>query len=347
MEDETSPNRAEYIAGRAVARADRQAIGRLRSFAHQLEAGTRAALGERIAVRAVASGGRRPTGYILRRIGAIAAAAMTIAAGAVGVGAIANQASPGDLLYGVDRAYEAAGHALGARAPHTEERLAEALTLIDKGRSADAVALVDEAVKDYSTQHGLTDLEKAYAEARADRLAVATTTTAAPTPTTAPETPPTASVEDPVTALRLAVEMLLRDVRAADTQPETAAAVTDSALQAAAAASAIEEQVPVMAAGSTTTTTEGSSTTTESNTVTLPVDIAPDTTSTTPGADTTTLTMPDGSTTTAPGDITTTVPGDTTTTTTEGSTTTTTAPSSSSTTTTALGGGGIILPPQP
>ena len=331
-ETEMPDDRAEQIAARALARADHRVAGRLRTLGARLEAGTRAAIAEGIAVRAIAVASQRKPRYVLRRVGAVAAAAVTFAIGAIGVGAIANSASPGDLLYGVDRAYETAGHVLGSKAPHTEERLAEALTLIDKGRSADAVALVDEAVKDYSVRNGLTDLEKTYADARSKSVAVTSTT--APD-MAGPASPPTTVVAapeaaDPVLALRLAVEMLLRNVQVAGTAPSVAAAaVTDSALQAAAAASAVEEQEHVIAAGTTTT-------------VETPT-AAPGDTTTTTSEVTTTLTMPDQTTTTLPGGTTTTAPDET-------STTTTTVPDGTSTTTTSApddGSGGIILPPQP
>lgn len=358
MEDETPNFRAEQIAARALSRAEHQPVGRLRTLAQRLEAGTRAMVAERIAACAVLS--QRPVGYALRRAGAVVAAAVTIAAGTVGVGAIANQASPGDILYGVDRGLETVGSVFGTRSNHAQERLSEALRLIDQGRSTEAVALVDEAVKDYTAQHGLTDLEREYAETRVSQLTTGTTSTTEPGPaTTASQssTPTTAvqTTDDPVTALRLAVEMLLRDVRQTDTPSD---AVAKSALQAAAAATAVEDQGPVIAAASTTTTTEGttveSSTTTAPNTITLPTDTTTTgpldsaTTTTTTGG--TTITLPgDTPTTTAPGETTTTAPGETTTTTVPGETTTTTAPggTTSTTTTTAPGGGGIILPPQP
>jgi len=350
LEDDLAPHRTEQLAHRAVERAEREPVGRLRSFAQRLEAGTRGVVAERIAARAVLS--QRPTRLVLRRAGAIAAAAMTIAAGAVGVGAIANQASPGDLLYGIDRAYETVGSVLGSHPNHAQERLSEALRLLDQGRSTEAVALVDEAVKDYTAQHGLTSLEKEYAAARAQVSVSSTTTTTEPVPTTATTpkatTPTTAiqttTTEDPVTALRLAVEMLLRDVKQTDIPSD---AVAQSALQAAAAATAVEVQGPVIAAGSTTTTegtTAGSSSTTTPNTITLPTDTTePSAGSTTTTSGDTSLTIPTSTTTTTPGDTTsTTEPGATTTTTRPGDTTT-----STTTTTTQPGGGGIILPPLP
>ncbi len=360
LEDETPPTRAGQIASRAMMRAEQKLLGRLRAFAVRIEAGTRAAVAERIAIRAVAGGARRSPRYVLRRVGAVTAAAVTLWVGAVGVGAIANQASPGDLLYGVDRAYEAAGHVLGSNAPHTEERLTEALTLMDQGRGADAVALVDEAVKEYSVQNGLTDLEKAYAAARSTRIPVTSTTAPVVTPTTAsraavPAGPPTTIVAapeetDPIVALRLAAEMLLRNVQAADTDSGVAtAAVTDSALQVAAAAAAVEEPVVVAVAPTTSTTSDlaaATTSTTAPNTITLPVDTpttAVGETTTTSSVATTTLTMPD-ETTTLPGETTTTTAPDGT------STTTTTVPYGTSTTTTTApddGSGGIILPPQP
>ncbi|GBE23459.1 hypothetical protein BMS3Bbin01_02843 [bacterium BMS3Bbin01] len=106
LEDETPPTRAEQITSRAMMRAEQKLVGRLRAFAVRLEAETRAAPAERIAIRVVARGSRRSSRYVLRRVGAIAAAVVTLWVGAVGVGAIANQASPGDLLYGVDHGLE-------------------------------------------------------------------------------------------------------------------------------------------------------------------------------------------------------------------------------------------------
>jgi len=353
MEDETPIARAQQIAARALSRAERQPVGRLRLFAQRLESGTRALVAERIAARAVLS--QRSRGYVLRRIGAVTAAAVTIAAGGFGIGIIANQASPGDLLYGVDRGLESVGSVFGVRSNHTQERLSEALRLIDQGRSTEAVALVDEAVSGYTAQHGLTDLEKEYATLRASQVRETTTTTTTepepatstqPTSATQTTAPQTGTTEDPVSALRLAVEMLLRDVQETDTPSD---AVAQSALQAAAAATAVEDQGPVIAAGSTTTSQEGSTTgptTTAANTITLPTDTAttsPDD-STTTSSDGTTLTLP-GSTTTI-GESSTTIPGGVTT-----STTATTAPggatTSTTTTTTTTPGGGIILPPQP
>jgi hypothetical protein len=349
LEEETPTARAEQIAGRAVFRAEHRVVGRLRSFAHRLEAGTRGIVAERIASRAVAVGSGSGRSYVLRRIGAVAAATLTIAAGAVGVGAIANQASPGDLLYGIDRAYEAAGSVFGSHSDHTQERLSEALQLLDQGRSVEAVKLVDEAVSGYTAQHGLTDLEKEYATLRVHQvMATTTTTTTEPEPATS-TTPPsatqttapqTSTTEDPVTALRLAVEMLLRDVQETGTPTD---AVAHSALQAAAAATAVEDQGPVIAAGTTTTTTEGTSV--PETTSAEPTD---STTTTSDTGNATTLTMPDGTTsTTTPGDTTTTLPEETSTSSTSAPPSTTTTTLGTSTTTTTYGGGGIILPPQP
>jgi len=348
MEDETPPTRAEQIAGRALSRAEEVPAGRLRSLAARLQAAP--AVAERIAARAVAAGSQRGRRYVLRRIGAIAAAAATLSVGAIGVGAIANQAAPGDLLYGVDRAYEAAGHAFGSRAPHTEERLTEALALIDRGRSADAVALIDEAVKDYSVQNGLTDLEKTYAAARGTAAAVTTTTTAPAPPETSavtpssPAAPPTtivaAAEPDPAATLRLAVEMLLSHVQT----HETDGGLAETVALAGTAVAAVEAQPTVVAAPVTTETTpaeevaapstESTTTTVAPNTITLP----PPTDVTATTSDETTLTIP-----------TTTIPSESTTTTTTGESSTTTTTGASTTTTTQAddGSGGIILPPQP
>src|SRR5680860_186708 len=89
LESETSSTRAEQLAGRAMARAERKVVGRLVAFAARLEAGARFTIAERIAVRAVARASQRTPHYALRRVGAVAAAALTLSIGAVGVGAIA------------------------------------------------------------------------------------------------------------------------------------------------------------------------------------------------------------------------------------------------------------------
>jgi hypothetical protein len=77
-----------------------------------------------------------------RRLVAIAAASATFITGNIGVAMAADQAAPGDLLFGLDRAYEQLGELVGFSDDHSQERLDEAARLADSGRSDDALTAV-------------------------------------------------------------------------------------------------------------------------------------------------------------------------------------------------------------
>jgi hypothetical protein len=306
---------------------------RLRRLASFFEAEVSRSRAEQMAAAAMLRA--RPVAQKRWALVAVPSAAALIA-GLIGVGAVSDDAVPGQVLYPLDRAYESVAAFVGVDTGPGEERLVEALALIDQGRDLDAVRLVDEALSVMGRETGVTDWEPPA------EVPVQPPTTAPPAADTPPTTAPAAmtptidpgptivAIEAPDAShsLRLATEYLLQTVRDAKKpkdplQAEDAAVTLRAAASGAAAAAESVKSVAAQAVaaedGSTTTTTvPGGSTTT-----------------TLPGGSTTT-TLPGGSTTT------TTVPG--------GSTTTTTLPDGSTTTTTLPDGpppGPIILPPQP
>lgn len=78
------------------------------------------------------------SGFVLNALIGVAAFA------AVGTGAVvaADGASPGDVLYGLDRALERVGINDG----HAEERMEEAMALVDRGEHSRALEAVEEAI---------------------------------------------------------------------------------------------------------------------------------------------------------------------------------------------------------
>ena len=77
------------------------------------------------------------------------------------MGAVSDNAVPGQVLYPLDRAYESVAAFVGVDTGPGEERLVEALALIDQGRDLDAVRLVDEALSVMGRETGVTDWEPA------------------------------------------------------------------------------------------------------------------------------------------------------------------------------------------
>lgn len=216
---------------------------RLRAMASDMEASTTPERADMIAARSMA----RARASVPRRrslVAAVAGAALAFA-GAMGVGAIADRAAPGQALYGVDRAYESAARFVGVNSDRSAERLEEALKVIDRGDRVAAAKLVDEAV---------AELQRVRKLATPDAT---TTTAAAPAATTRPQIS-AAPAEDPAQTLKLAVERLLRTVRG--TEEDDLEAAASEAVLAATAATAPEPGVTVEA--TTTTTTTPSSTTT-------------------------------------------------------------------------------------
>ena len=260
-------------------------------------------------------------------IAATSSAALVI--GVIGLGAVSDEALPGQVLYPLDRAYESVAAFVGVNTGPGEERLVEALALLDLGRDLDAIRAVDEALSVIGRDAGVEDWAAAAPEITVRKPVTApSASVAAPTKETGAASPDPAAEPAVVAAeapdlsnsLRLATEYLLQTVR--DARKPKGGVVADDAvgnLRAAAsgvvaAAESVKAEAALAVAaedGSTTTTVAGGSTTT-----------------TVPGGSTTT-TVPDGSTTT-------TVPGGSTTTTVPDGSTTTTVP-----------GPIIILPPQP
>ena len=69
----------------------------------------------------------------------------------VGLAAASQNAAPGDLLYGVDRAYERVAEFVGISSGRTEERLQEATELVDRGDASAALAAGATALESLSS----------------------------------------------------------------------------------------------------------------------------------------------------------------------------------------------------
>ncbi len=260
-----------------------------------------------------------------RRLAVVGVSAVAIFAAGGVLGAIADQAVPGDMLYSVDRAYEWVGRFVGPNAPSSEERLLEAITLIDRGREREAVELIDEAVRHLS-ETGYHQAGDAYVSALQQSalvtvtppIEVAEAATASSTPTTSGQAPltsaPSADSEivaaappDAVAALRIAAEALLRNVQAIGTAAEPvevealAAELTKTAAEAGTAAAGVAATNPgatPVAAGTSTTTTSTTapgSTTTATVPSTAPSTTTPGDPEVTTSSSTTSTTLPGGS----------------------------------------------------
>ena len=64
----------------------------------------------------------------------------------VALATVADPAVPGDALYGVDRAYERIGALIGFDTTNAGERASEVMVLQERGKSAEALALVQETL---------------------------------------------------------------------------------------------------------------------------------------------------------------------------------------------------------
>lgn len=80
---------------------------------------------------------------------AVIAIATTVLMGVsnVALANVADPAVPGDALYGIDRAYEQVGSIFGSSDTHAGERAAEVLVLQERGKSAEALDLVQETLE--------------------------------------------------------------------------------------------------------------------------------------------------------------------------------------------------------
>ncbi|MDF1594590.1 MAG: hypothetical protein P1T08_00645 [Acidimicrobiia bacterium] len=122
----------------------------LRAYGEALIDSVDSARAEVVAVRALAA---PSAGLPLRRrLLAIAAAAATFISGNVGMAMAADSAVPGDLLYGLDRAYEQLSELVGLGGDHRDERLEEAAQLASAGNPADALDAVIEQIEALKTE---------------------------------------------------------------------------------------------------------------------------------------------------------------------------------------------------
>lgn len=93
-------------------------------------------------------GGRAP---LKQRLTAVGIVVSTFLSANVGLAAAAQNAAPGDALYGVDRAYERIAAFVGISNPRTEERLREASDLADRGDASAALAAASAALEALSS----------------------------------------------------------------------------------------------------------------------------------------------------------------------------------------------------
>lgn len=119
-------------------------ISELRRYAAGLEADVSSDRARAAARRALLN----PSTPIRRPRRAIVAIAATALMGVsnVALAAAANPSAPGDMLYGVDRAYESIGSAVGFGGTHATERAVEVHALIERGQSSEALEHVIETL---------------------------------------------------------------------------------------------------------------------------------------------------------------------------------------------------------
>lgn len=72
---------------------------------------------------------------------------------------VADAAVPGDVLYPLDRGYEAAVDLIGFSGDHRDERLAEAMTLVERSELDAALDLVAETIDDESVREAVATLQ--------------------------------------------------------------------------------------------------------------------------------------------------------------------------------------------
>ena len=81
-----------------------------------------------------------------RRVVVAVATTVLMGVSNVALATVADPSIPGDPLYGLDRAYESVGAALGLSNQHASERATEVLALQERGKSAEALDLVQETL---------------------------------------------------------------------------------------------------------------------------------------------------------------------------------------------------------
>ena len=213
---------------------------------------------EQIAARALARVEARPHRRA-RLVAAIVSGSAFAIVSVTGVGAIADQAVPGDSLYPVDRAYESISRVIGRDVDRTQERLEEALALVQRG---DRVAAANHVNSELGQRIPVIELPDVSVESSsvattapvpdAPAIAPADPVEAAPTATPEPAPVPAdgaSTVEDDMDATEsdpflLALENALRATQAAaGTDDEMIAAEADEAIRSVVklAAGATEE----------------------------------------------------------------------------------------------------------
>ena len=118
-------------------RHDDSAPDRLRRMAASDELSVGRGRAEQISSRALARAlSRSPRRRLVAAIAGTAFGVVAVAA----VGAVADNAVPGEALYAVDRAYETVGNVIGGDADRTEETLSEVQELLVRGDRVRAIA---------------------------------------------------------------------------------------------------------------------------------------------------------------------------------------------------------------
>jgi hypothetical protein len=198
-----------------------------------------------------------------------------------GVGVAADRALPGEFLYPLDRTLET----LGISSDLVEERLQEAIALLERGEMALAIATSNEALAELGRSGVTATLPPVTIpeDVTGDTVEeVSTTTTEHEIVEVAPDqddgdiastsevVEAAAEPVDAAESLRLAAEQLLQSVRSAKVDPTTTDDVTSAALvlaEATASISTPDEPTGASTDESTTSTSSSSSTSTTSTTV--------------------------------------------------------------------------------
>ncbi len=131
----------------------RDPISDLRRYAHALQQQADPVEAHRAATLAAAPL-PAPARSWRRRLATVTAAAAVLAGGNVGLALAADPAAPGDLLYGVDRAYERVAEVLGIGGDTARERLDEASTLAARGDVSRALSTARETLSSLPVEAG-------------------------------------------------------------------------------------------------------------------------------------------------------------------------------------------------